>query len=89
MTDSNEKAPSAAQKKAASQAQKKEQSAKVAPYGYLQNKEGRVFIATRALKLQQKRNKFGLAMITKSAYDEAMENGGLTDAMPDFDEDEG
>ena len=57
-----------------------------APYGYLQNTEGRVFIATAPLIKQMKKGKFGLMKITKSVYDEALANGGLADAIPDIDD---
>jgi hypothetical protein len=57
-----------------------------APFGYLQNTEGRVFIATAPLIKQMKKGKFGLIKITKSVYDEALANGGLADAIPDVDE---
>jgi hypothetical protein len=61
---------------------------KPAKFGYLQNKEGRVFVATPPLLKQQKKGKFGLIRITKSVYDEAMENGGLAEAIPDFEDDD-
>jgi hypothetical protein len=71
-------------------ARAKKVAVKATNFGYLQNKEGRVFIATPALIKQQKKNKFGLIRITKSVYDEAIENGGMAEPMPDFDdEDEG
>lgn len=83
MTETTNKAPTAAEKKAAAAAAKK-----TAPLGYLQNKEGRVFIATPELMKQAKKGKFGLMKITASVYEEAIKNGGMTEAMPDFDEDE-
>ena len=55
---------------------------------YLQNKEGRVFIATSVLLKQAKKGKFGLTRITKSVYDEALENGGMTAAIEDMSEDD-
>lgn len=82
MTETTNKAPTAAEKKAAAAAKK------AAPLGYLQNKEGRVFIATPELMKQAKKGKFGLMKITASVYEEAIKNGGMTEAMPDFDEDE-
>lgn len=56
--------------------------------GYLQNKEGRVFIATESLVKQMRKQKFGLMKISKSVYEEALENGGLTDPIEEFDEEE-
>ena len=68
---------------------KKPEEKKEAPLGYLQNKEGRVFIATTALMKQMKKSKFGLARITKPVYDKAIKDGGLTESLADFnDEDE-
>jgi hypothetical protein len=57
-------------------------------FGYLQNKEGRVFIATPPLMKQMTKGKFGLIRITKSVYDEAIENGGLAEPLPDFEDDD-
>jgi hypothetical protein len=68
--------------------QAKKAAAKATNFGYLQNKEGRVFIATPPLMKQQKKGKFGLIRITKSVYDEAIENGGLAEPMPDFEDDD-
>ena len=58
------------------------------PGVFFQNKEGRVFIGDEFLIKQFKKRKFGLARITRAVYEEAMENGGLTDPIEDFDEEE-
>ena len=60
-----------------------------AKFGYLKNKEGRVFEATPELLKQKKKGKFGLIKIAQSEYLEALKNGGMAEPEPDFeDEDE-
>lgn len=60
-----------------------------APTGlYMQNKQGRVFVATAALIKQAKKGKFGLVRITKSVYDEALKKGGMTDPIEDLPEED-
>jgi ERCC4-related helicase len=55
---------------------------------YMQNGEGRVFVATPVLLKQAKKGKFGLTRITKSVFDEALKNGGMTAALEDMSEDD-
>lgn len=56
-----------------------------AALGYLQNRIGRVFVATPELHKQFKKGKLGLMKINKSTFDEAMKNGGMGEAEPDFE----
>ena len=51
---------------------------------YMQNKEGRVFVATPELIKQAGKGKFGLVRISKSVYDEALKNGGMTAPIEDL-----
>jgi hypothetical protein len=59
------------------------QAANQKPRVYLQNNEGRVFIADDVLIKQFKKRKFGLSRINEGVYLEAMENGGMTDPIID------
>lgn len=78
-------AKSKATKEANAKAKKKAEAdaKKAAPMGYLQNKEGRVFVSNPILNKQRLKGKFGLIKISKSSFDEAMENGGMTDPIED------
>lgn len=81
------KAKKAATRKPASRAAQKAATKKAGVY--FQNAEGRVFIGDEFLIKQFKKRKFGLARITAAVYEEAMENGGLTDPIDsDFDDEE-
>lgn len=66
---------------------KKPDEKKVVSGVFLQNKEGRVFVGTPPLIKQMSKGKFGLVRITKAVYDEAVKNGGMTEALPDTDDD--
>lgn len=81
------KAKKAATRKPASRAAQKAATKKANVY--FQNAEGRVFIGDEFLIKQFKKRKFGLARITAAVYEEAMENGGLTDPIDsDLDDEE-
>lgn len=57
-------------------------------FGYLKNKQGRVFRGTAELYKQYKKGKFGLMRITQAEYITAMGNGGLTEPEPEIEDDE-